>query len=151
MISECKLNSIKNQRCKMVYMSWDEGPIKISFHKKDHYRKSFFHIKLTFLGSLRSLALSPEQCTSSLSPGTPKSHKIAQCWDAEELLTSLPPLWTSASQLWTVFVPWENGERQFVFKHKRIIQEILSFFNRIYIIWCGFRSKALPELPAVHV
>ena len=69
--------------------------------------------KLTFWVSLRSLALSPEQCTSSLLPGTPRSHKTARCLGAAEPLTSRPPLWTAASQLWTVSVPWGNGERQF--------------------------------------
>lgn len=66
---------------------------------------NIFLLPLTFLVFLRSSALSPEQYTFSLWRVIPRSHKIAQCWDAEEPLAFLLPLWISVSLLWTVSVP----------------------------------------------
>lgn len=66
---------------------------------------NIFLLPLTFLVFLRSSALSPEQYTFSLWRVIPRSHKIAQCWDAGEPLAFLLPLWISVSLLWTVSVP----------------------------------------------
>lgn len=66
---------------------------------------NIFLLPLTFLVFLRSSALSPEQYTFSLWRVIPRSHKIAQCWDAGEPLAFLLLLWISVSLLWTVSVP----------------------------------------------
>lgn len=82
---------------------------------------NIFLLPLTFLVFLRSSALSPEQYTFSLWRVIPRSHKIAQCWDAGEPLAFLLPLWISVSLLWTVSVPGKMKK-----------ENVLVFFTIIY-------------------